>query len=186
MKMVPTASQTVGPFFHLGLNPLCRAQLVSPDTFGQRVEVEGVVLDGDGNPVPDALLEIWQADANGKYPSEGRQSAKEYFNGFGRVPTGANGRFGFTTIKPGFVPGPEGSVQAPHLNISIFMRGLLLRLVTRMYFPDKANDRDPILKMVEPIRRATLIAQPTDLNTPNVLRWDIRLQGDQETVFFEI
>src|SRR5689334_3321110 len=158
MKVVPTAWQTVGPFFHLGLDPLCCVELIAPDTPGEHVEIEGIVLDGDRAPIPDALLEIWQADENGKYSSEVRNvgNASRTFGGFGRVPTDENGRFRFTTIKPGPVANFDGKLQAPHLNISLFMRGLLLRLVTRMYFPDERNDQDPILRLVEPARRITL------------------------------
>jgi protocatechuate 3,4-dioxygenase alpha subunit len=184
MKQVPTASQTVGPFFHIGLDPLCRKELADPDVPGERVEIEGHVLDGDGNPVPDALLEIWQADAGGQYPSEAENSVKG-FRGFGRIPTDKGGRFRFRTIKPGSIVGQDGAVHAPHLNISLFMRGLLLRLVTRMYFPNEGNDRDPVLSLVEPDRRATLIAQ-THPAAQNILRWNIVLQGEHETVFFEI
>ena len=186
MKHVPTASQTVGPFFHIGLDPLCRGELAGSAVSGERVEIEGRVLDGDASPVPDALLEIWQADANGRYPSESENGELKGFRGFGRIPTDKNGRFRFTTIKPGSVEGPDGAAQAPHLNVSVFMRGLLLRLVTRMYFPNEANDRDPVLSLVEPSRQATLIAHRSDLATPNVLRWNIVLQGEHETVFFEI
>jgi protocatechuate 3,4-dioxygenase alpha subunit len=161
--------------------------LVTPDTPGEHVEIEGVVLDGDGVAVPDALLEIWQADANGEYASEVRKAgtADGHFGGFGRVPTDANGRFRFTTIKPGPVLDSDGVPQAPHLSVSLFMRGLLLRLVTRMYFPDERNKQDSLLNMVEPERRATLVAQ-ADAASRSVLRWNIILQGDQETVFFEI
>jgi protocatechuate 3,4-dioxygenase alpha subunit len=185
MKQVPTASQTVGPFFHIGLDALCRGDLAGPDVPGERVEVEGIVLDGDGNPVPDALLEIWQADAGGQYPSEAENGVKG-FRGFGRIPTDKGGRFRFRTIKPGSGEGLDGVAHAPHLSISLFMRGLLLRLVTRMYFPNEANDHDPVLRLVEPDRRATLIARVTDPAAQNVLRWNIVLQGEHETVFFEI
>lgn len=185
MKLVATPSQTVGPFFSIGFDPLCRSELAAPEVAGEHVEIEGRVLDGDGNPVPDAVLEIWQANAKGGYTSADEPSTAEKFRGFGRVPTYRNGHFRFTTIKPGAVPGPGDGSQAPHLAISLFMRGLLLRLVTRMYFPDeRANGRDPILNRIEPERRATLIAS-ADAAKPNRLHWDIRLQGDGETVFFD-
>lgn len=185
MKLVATPSQTVGPFFSIGFDPLRCLELAAPEVTGEHVEIEGHVLDGDAKPVPDAVLEIWQANAQGEYASSGDRSTSAMFRGFGRVPTDANGCFRFTTIKPGVVPGPGDVPQAPHLAVSLFMRGLLLRLVTRMYFPgEPANDRDQILSLVEPSRRATLVAI-ADAANPSRLRWDIRLQGDEETVFFD-
>lgn len=185
MKLVPTPSQTVGPFFSIGFDPLRCVELAAPGVADGRVEIEGQVLDGDGKPVPDAVLEIWQADAQGEYTSAAHSSTSAKFRGFGRVPTDDNGRFRFTTIKPGIVPGPGDLPQAPHLAISLFMRGLLLRLVTRMYFPgERANERDPILNLVESDRRPTLVAT-ADAAHPNRLHWDVRLQGDRETVFFD-
>src|SRR5262249_11426368 len=140
MKLEPTASQTVGPYLHLGLCWLERDQLAGPGTRGERLTVEGRVLDGDGHPVSDALVEVWQANTHGKYahPEDGRAlPAQKDFLGFGRVPTDAAGLFRFTTIKPGAVPGPAGRLQAPHLAITMFMRGLLKHLVTRVYFPSE-------------------------------------------------
>jgi protocatechuate 3,4-dioxygenase alpha subunit len=162
--------------------------VAGPEVPGEHVTIRGRVLDGDGNPVPDAVIETWQAGAEGRYPdpSDPRSSATPGgFWGFGRTPTDDEGRFTLSTIKPGRAPGPDGSTQAPHLVALIFMRGLLRHLLTRMYFPDEAsNEADPILRLVPPERRATLIAQPAP-DEDNVLLWDIHLQGDDETVFFE-
>jgi protocatechuate 3,4-dioxygenase, alpha subunit len=181
-----TTSQTVGPFFRIGLDHLLCVDLAGPEVAGQRVVVEGRVLDGDGAPVPDAIIEIWQANVHGKYnhPDDPQNKPIEPgFKGYGRTATDDNGRFCFRTIKPGPVPGPRGTVQAPHLAVSVFMRGLLKRLVTRVYFPgDRDQSQDPILTLVDPQRRATLIARE---DASGSLRWDIILQGAQETVFFD-
>lgn len=189
MSVHATTSQTVGPFFKIGLEWLYRDNLVVEGVSGERVTIQGRVLDGDGLPVPDAIVEIWQANAHGKYnhPEDTQDKPLEHgFNGYGRVPTNAEGLFRFTTIKPGPVPGPNGKEQAPHLVISVFMRGVLLRLVTRMYFPDDArNSDDPILNLVETARRATLIAKKT-ASRPGALEWNVILQGPEETVFFEL
>jgi protocatechuate 3,4-dioxygenase, alpha subunit len=162
--------------------------MACPEVSGQRVVLEGRVLDGDGAPVPDAVIEIWQANAHGKYDHPDDQQAKAIepgFKGYGRVATDDQGHFCFRTIKPGLVPGPGGTVQAPHLAVSVFMRGLLKRLVTRVYFPgDRAQDQDPILRLVNPERRATLIAREAS-GSHTALHWDIILQGEQETVFFD-
>jgi protocatechuate 3,4-dioxygenase alpha subunit len=186
MNTEPTASQTVGPFLHIGLDWLKRDELAAPGTPGVRVTIEGRVLDGDGSPVSDALIEIWQANAHGRYAHpldrEG-EPLEPGFSGFGRVPTNDAGIFRFTTIKPGSVPGPDGQMQAPHLAITVFMRGLLKHLVTRLYFPDEPSNRDdPILNLVPGNRQPTLIASATG---PRVLQWNIHLQGEHETVFFD-
>jgi protocatechuate 3,4-dioxygenase alpha subunit len=182
-----TASQTVGPFLHIGLAWLTRDQLVPPDAAGERVTVTGRVLDGDGQPVPDALVEVWQANAHGKYAHPEDDQDKPLvpeFQGFGRVPTDERGAFRFTTVKPGRVPGPSGSLQAPHLLVVVFMRGLLRHLVTRLYFPDEpGNAEDPVLNLVPADRRATLIARAV---ANGVLAWDIVLQGPDETIFFDL
>jgi protocatechuate 3,4-dioxygenase alpha subunit len=184
--MTSTPSQTVGPFFHIGCTKLMVSNLASPSISGARITIEGRILDGNGNPVPDALIEIWQANSSGKYAHVEDTQDKPLdpdFKGYGRVATDQNGRFHFTTIKPGPVRGPDGSIQAPHLMIAIFMRGLLKRLASRIYFPgDPINTNDPVLNLVDPIRRATLIARITE----GTLRWDIILQGKDETVFFDI
>jgi len=183
-----TPPQTAGPFFSLGLAWLDRSNLTAGDLEGERVTIRGRVLDGDGQPVPDAVLEIWQADSSGKYPLPEDVHAKETvipFLGFGRIPTNCHGQFQFTTVLPGSVPGPQGTEQAPHLNVSLFMRGLLKRLVTRIYFPNEPqNNSDPILGLVPPDRRPTLIARPSE-EQPGILVWDVHLQGTHETVFFD-
>jgi len=183
-----TTSQTVGPFFRIGFDRLNCAKLATRDVAGERIVLEGRVLDGDGAPVPDAVIEILQADSLGKYDHpEDRQDKPTHsgFKGYGRVATDNEGRFCFRTIKPGPVPGPSGSTQAPHLVVSVFMRGLLKRLVTRIYFPgDSEQAQDPILLLVAPERRRTLVAKADPANSGS-LRWDIILQGPQETVFFD-
>lgn len=195
MSFRATTSQTVGPFFKIGFSWLNCDNLVGEGVSGERVVLQGQVIDGDGAPVSDAVLEIWQANAHGKYdhPEDTQDKPLEPgFKGYGRVPVNRDGRFRFATIKPGPVPGPEASgtgnsnEQAPHLLISIFMRGLLRRLVTRMYFPeDGPNARDPILNLVEPARRGTLIAKKIDDST-GTLEWNVVLQGENETVFFDL
>jgi len=183
-----TPSQTVGPYFSIGLDWLNRGDLAPGASGGGRVTICGRILDGEGQSVPDACLEIWQADVDGKYaqPANSVESSTAHgFSGFGRVPANDRGEFSFTTIKPGSVPGLDGRPQAPHLEISVFMRGLLRRLVTRLYFPNEpANPADQVLNLVPAGRRTTLIARPR-ADDPHTLEWDIRLQGEQETVFFE-
>lgn len=188
MSYRATTSQTVGPFFTIGLEPLNRTEIASPQIVGERITIQGQLLDGDGQPVPDALLETWQADADGKYiHPEGLRSGlgETQFFGFGRIPTDENGRFRFTTIKPGPAPGPEETTQAPHIVVSIFMRGLLTRLITRIYFlGDARNEKDYVLNLVEPDRRGTLMAEPASENK-SLLTWNVNLQGENETVFFD-
>lgn len=188
MSLQATTSQTVGPYFSIGLTWLNRENLAGPGVSGERVTIQGRVLDADGNPVPDALLEIWQANAQGKYAHpEDRQnkSVEPEFQGFGRIPTREDGSFEFTTIKPGRVPGPDGRMQAPHIVASVFCRGLLLRLVTRIYFPGEAsNAEDLALNQVEPARRGTLIAKQIP-GKSGELEWNVILQGADETVFFD-
>lgn len=188
MSLHTTASQTVGPFFRIGLEPMFTPVVAGPEAPGEHVTIRGRVLDGDGAPVPDAVIETWQADAEGRYPDPSGPRpplASSGFRGFGRTPTDDEGRFTLTTVKPGRAPGPDGATQAPHLVALVFMRGLLRHLLTRMYFPNEAsNDDDPILRLVPLERRATLIARPAP-SEDNVLLWDIHLQGDDETVFFE-
>ena len=188
MPVPATTSQTVGPFFNIGLDRLRANNLAGPGASGKRLTIEGQVLDGDGQPVPDAVIEIWQANAHGKYahPEDTQKKPLEPgFSGYGRVPTDDNGQFRFTTIKPGSVPGPGGKPQAPHLVVSLFMRGLLKRLVTRIYLPGEAtNDSEFILSLVEPARRTTLIARKVRAQD-DLLRWNVVLQGSEETVFFD-
>jgi protocatechuate 3,4-dioxygenase, alpha subunit len=187
-KLTPTTSQTVGPFFTICLDRLCCQDLPSSNTAGERVEIRGRVLDGDGAPVDDAVLEIWQANSQGKYahPEDFQDKpVEDDFRGYGRCATDENGNFRFATIKPGPVPGPDGKFQAPHIVVSVFMRGLLRRLVTRIYFPNEpANDEDFALNLVETERRRTLIAR-TVQGKMDVLEWNVMLQGPSETVFFD-
>jgi len=188
MSLQATTWQTVGPFFSIGLTRLYRDNLAAPGVSGERVEVSGRILDGDGKPVPDGIIEIWQANAHGKYahPEDVQDKPLEPgFTGYGRVPADDDGRFRFTTIKPGRVPGPDNKPQAPHLAISVFTRGLLRRLVTRLYFPDDPSNADDFaLSLVEPSRRATLIAKKVE-GRPGALEWNVILQGPNETVFFD-
>jgi len=156
---------------------------------GERIRVEGTVFDGDGRPVPDSMLEIWQADAQGRFsdPQDKRALPNSTFKGFGRIGTDANGGYAFDTIKPGIVPDPDGKPQAPHIVLAIYARGMLLHLYSRIYFDgEAANAADPVLALVPADRRTTLIAtrQPGTGNA--VYRFDIHLQGDNETVFFDI
>jgi protocatechuate 3,4-dioxygenase, alpha subunit len=192
-----TPSQTVGPFFAYGLtsngkydwNDAFTSNLVTPDTSGERIRIEGRVFDGDGAPVPDCMLEIWQADAQGRFsdPQDQRALPNSSFKGFGRCGTDANGGYAFDTIKPGMVPDPDGKPQAPHILLAIFARGMLLQNYTRIYFDGEAgNATDPVLALVPADRRATLIAEREPSNGNAVYRLDIRLQGDNETVFFDI
>lgn len=188
MSLQATISQTVGPYFHIGLSRLYVDNLAGPGVSGERVEIAGRVLDADGQGVPDAMLELWQANAQGKYAHQEDTQEKPIepgFQGYGRIPTSEDGSFHFSTIKPGRVPGPEGKLQAPHIVVSVFMRGLLRRLITRIYFPDDpANSEDFALNLVEPSRRATLIARKS-ANREGLLEWNVLLQGPEETVFFD-
>jgi protocatechuate 3,4-dioxygenase alpha subunit len=189
MSLPATTSQTVGPYFDIGFEWLNRDNLVGEGVSGERVTIQGRVVDGDGISVPDAVLEIWQANAHGKYdhPEDTQDKPLEPgFKGYGRVPTTADGMFRFATIKPGPVPGPNGKEQAPHVVVSVFMRGVLRRMVTRIYFPDDArNASDAILNLVEPARRSTLIAKKA-AGGPGALEWNVVLQGPEETVFFDL
>jgi protocatechuate 3,4-dioxygenase, alpha subunit len=186
---VQTPSQTVGPFFHYALPYQAGPYLVCENTDGERITVEGRVTDGDGLPVTDALIEIWQANAAGRYDHPEDEQAKPLdatFSGFGRAPTDEDGVFRFYTVKPGAVPGLHNEMQAPHINISILARGVLKRIATRLYFADEAeaNRVDPVLNLVPQERRKTLIAERAG-DAP-VYRLDIALQGNNETVFFDI
>jgi protocatechuate 3,4-dioxygenase alpha subunit len=181
-----TPSQTVGPFFAVAL-PWPDGPDVVPDGTPGAVRIGGRVLDGAGDPVPDALVETWQADPDGRFahPDDPRGPATSGFRGFGRCATDAEGRWAVRTLKPGPLPAPGGGAEAPHLNLSVFARGLLNRLVTRIYFPDEAgaNAADPLLASItDPAARARLVAVAGD----DGLRFDIRLQGDQETPFLAI
>ena len=189
MSLPTTSSQTIGPFGHIGFEWLVVDDLVGAGVTGGKIVVEGRVVDGDGKAVGDAVVEIWQANAHGRYahPDDTQDKPLEPgFNGFGRVETDDDGRFTFTTIKPGRVPAAAGGMQAPHINVTIFMRGMLKHLCTRIYFPgDAANTDDPVLALVPAGRRDTLVAKPV-AGRANALRWDVILQGEGETVFFEL
>jgi len=194
-----TASQTAGPYVHIGLTPNFAGiggvydadlgtAMVNDKTLGQRITVKGRVIDGAGAPLKDALVEIWQADGAGLYnsPSELRGTADPNFTGWGRCPTGAeDGVFTFETVKPGRVPFKDGRKMAPHISFWIVARGINIGLSTRMYFPDEqeANDADPLLNRIEHRHRvATLIAS----GEAPVYTFDIHLQGERETVFLDI
>lgn len=183
-----TTSQTAGPYLRIGLDWLITENLAGPDVTGERVTIQGRVTDGEGKPVNDAVVEIWQANAHGRYahPDDDQNKPLEAgFRGFGRSGTDEHGAFRFHTIKPGRVPGPDGRLQAPHIVVSVFMRGLLKQLVTRIYFPDEpANADDPVLALVPAERRGTLVARKKD-QAPGALEWNIVLQGEDETVFFD-
>lgn len=200
-----TPSQTVGPFFAYGLAPKGRCHwdpngsyswketvgdnLVTPDASGQKIRIEGRIVDGDGMPINDAMLEIWQADAQGRYahPRDNRALPNSKFKGFGRSATDKDGVYSFDTVKPGTVPGPGGKPQAPHVVFCIFSRGMLRQIYTRLYFADEAaNASDPILSLVPEDRRGTLVAHKTMRGDLPVYRFDIRVQGENETVFFDI
>lgn len=183
-----TPSQTAGPFLQLGLEWADGPYVVPPSTAGA-LRIGGFVFDGRGEPVPDAMVETWQADPDGRFdhPDDPRGAAKSSvpgFRGFGRATTDRLGRWWVLTVKPGLLPTPEGAVEAPHLDISVFGRGMLNRVVTRLYFPDEtaANAADPVLASVDERRRATLVAAEGE----DGLRFDIWLQGAHETVFFAL
>ena len=178
MKLHATTSQTVGPYLHIGLTRMTIENLAPAGVAGERVSIEGRVIDGDGKPVNDALVEIWQANAKGEY-------GQKDFRGFGRSPTDDDGKFRFHTIKPGRVSAPGGGLQAPHIAVNVFMRGQLKQLVSRIYFPgDPANGEDPVLALVPADRRATLVATKV-AGKAGALQWNVILQGRDETVFFD-
>ena len=173
----PTPSQTIGPFFHDALLEKDLTELVAPDHPGA-IRIEGAVYDGAGEPVPDAMVEVWQADVAGRYGSED-------FPGFGRSGTDAGGGFTFVTVKPGPVTDQDGTPQAPHVNVVVFARGLLRQVITRLYFPDEgeANAGDPVLSSMEVAGlRETLVAREEG---DGAYRFDVRLQGEGQTAFFE-
>ena len=175
MSSPATAAQTVGPFFELGMSWAYSEDLVAPNTEGPIVVIRGCVFDGDQAPIPDAVLEFWQADAAGRFP---QPSAADLFRGFGRIATNARGEFRVRTIKPGSVDG-----QAPHVCVQVFMRGLLKAAHTRLYFADDPkNAVDPVLAVVPAARRNTLMARP---EADGTFRWNVHMQGEEETVFFE-
>jgi protocatechuate 3,4-dioxygenase, alpha subunit len=194
MSAGQTPSQTVGPYFTMRLSAEGDNMMITPTTVGQRIRIEGRVLDGDGRHVEDALLEIWQADADGHYvhPDDRWPPVAGEFTGFGRAASGfSDGSYRFDTIKPGEVAGADGARQAPHIAIIVQARGMLNALYTRLYFSDEAgsNATDAVLATVPESRRATLIAirrPDSDSDTAAVYRFDIHLQGESETVFFDV
>ncbi len=187
MIFEPTPSQTVGPYFSIGLPWPEGPHAVAPDTEGA-ITIHGTIYDGAGIPVPDSLIEIWQPDAEGRFADthgHGGASTQAGFRGFARYgQEQGDGRYEILTVKPGRVPGLDDSLQAPHIALSVFARGMLHRCVTRIYFADEsqANASDAVLASVPADRRATLLAQPAD----GGYHFDIHLQGPQETVFFAV
>jgi protocatechuate 3,4-dioxygenase alpha subunit len=175
MSLRASTSQTIGPYLRIGLEWMVIEDIAAKDVAGERVTIQGRIVDGNGAPVNDAAVEVWQADSQGRYDSA--------FRGFGRSLTDEGGNFRFRTIKPGRVPGPQGRLQAPHLVVMIFMRGLLKQLLTRVYFPaEPSNADDPVLALVPEARRGTLVAAK---KADGVLEWNVVLQGANETVFFD-
>jgi protocatechuate 3,4-dioxygenase, alpha subunit len=188
--LLPVPSQTVGPYFAIGLaGQHSLGRIAGPNAKGERIRLMCTLFDGQGEAVNDGLIEIWQANASGKYNHPDDAQSKPLdpdFAGFGRGATDVNGSCAFETIKPGRVPGPNGVMQAPHLAVSVFARGLLRRLPTRIYFADDtANGEDPILALVPKERRDTLLAHRV-AGQAGAWRFDIHLCGDRETVFFDI
>ena len=190
MSALQTPSQTVGPFFKPALIRSGQESLVTDKTRGERITIEGHVFDGDGLAVNDAMIELWQANVDGRYdhPDDSQEKLLDPdFHGFGRAATDQHGRFRFDTIKPGPASGLGNALQAPHINVSIFARGLLKRLVTRIYFPDESlNATDAILNTVPSARRSTLIARAESISPTPTFRFEIVLQGENETVFFDV
>lgn len=191
-----TPSQTVGPYFKYGLTPgsdyawndAFGNDLVTPDVSGERIRIVGQVFDGDGKVIPDSMMEIWQADAQGRFadPQDARAAPNAAFKGFGRCGADAKGSFEFRTIKPGPVPGPGGKPQSPHILLAVFARGMTQQAITRIYFEDEAaNAADPILALVSADRRVTLTAK-REQGDVATYRFDVHLQGDRETVFFDL
>lgn len=192
MRLGETPSQTVGPYFSMALSGEGENVLAGTDTPGEPIRIEGQVFDADRKPIEDALIELWQANAGGRYrhPDDTRDDIPmdDGFTGFGRAASDfTSGEYWFQTIKPGRVPDPEGDWQAPHVSLIVQARGMLMPAFTRCYFSDEpeANDNDMLLRMVPPDRRTTLIAQLVDGTEPRVYRFDIRFQGDDETVFLD-
>jgi protocatechuate 3,4-dioxygenase alpha subunit len=181
-----TPSQTVGPYLSMVL-PWPDGPDVVPEGTPGAITITGRLTDGAGEPVPDGLIETWQADTQGRFahPVDPRGPAAPGFRGFGRCPTDADGRFWFRTLKPGPLPAGDGATEAPHIDVSVFARGMLNRLVTRIYFPDEgeANAADPVLAELDEAERAQLIARA---EADGTLRFDIALQGEAETPFFRL
>ena len=184
--LIASGSQTIGPFFHVGPASTDHlGQMAPAGTAGERIRLRIHVADGDGLPVSDALVELWQADAEGKYGQQVPGAVERGFTGFGRLGTGEDGWCTFETIRPGAVPGAGGRHQAAHINVCVFARGLLRHLYTRIYFEgDAAIAHDPLLSLVPLDRRQTLVARPSGESA--TWEFDIRLQGERETVFFDL
>ena len=196
-----TPSQTAGPYVHIGLAPgaagfdIYREELgwdiAGPNARGERIRVEGLVIDGTGSPIKDVLLEAWQANSEGIYAHpEHAGDVEDGFRGWGRVITDfETGEWGFDTVKPGATPGRNGTTQAPHITLWIVARGINVGLNTRIYFDDEteANAADPVINLIEwQRRRATLLAKRSERDGQIVYRFDIKIQGEDETVFFDI
>jgi protocatechuate 3,4-dioxygenase alpha subunit len=186
-----TPSQTVGPFYAIGLTRKPMNLMATESTQGERIRIEGQVFDGDGVVIPDVMVEVWQANAYGRYNHPDDKQEKPLdptFTGWGRSGTDEKCFYSFETIKPGPVPGSDDTVQAPHINVVIFARGMLVHAYTRIYFNDEpANENDRVLLSVKnKARRKTLIAARGERDGKTVYRFDIRLQGDNETVFFDM
>ncbi|MDQ2696379.1 MAG: protocatechuate 3,4-dioxygenase subunit alpha [Pseudomonadota bacterium] len=199
-----TASQTAGPYLHIGMMPAAAGitehrknqpgnVLARDGARGERIRIEGIVYDGAGQPVRDAQIEIWQANADGKYhhPADTQDKPEDpSFTGFGRaVSDFKTGLWWFETVKPGQVPGRHNHVMAPHVNVMIFARGINIALHTRLYFEDEAqaNAADPVIRLIELApRRETLLARRQERDGKVVYRFDIYLQGERETVFFDV
>jgi protocatechuate 3,4-dioxygenase alpha subunit len=189
MSELLTPSQTVGPYFSMRL-PWEQGPYVVPEGTPGAVTIYGRLSDGAGAPIPDGMIETWQADPAGRFahPDDPRgpiPDGDRKFRGFGRAPTAHDGSYKIVTVKPGALPFGDGRTEAPHIDVSVFSRGMIDRTVTRIYFPDEAeaNEADPVLAAVPAERRATLIAVPAG---EGLLRFDVRLQGDNETVFFDL
>jgi len=195
-KLGQTPSQTVGPYFAYGLTPeqygydlsrLADGTVVTASAKGERIRIEGRVLDGEGNPVTDAMIEIWQADGEGRYAHLANPHRPDTtFTGFGRFGTGTDpgNKFIFETVKPASIDGKH----APHINVIVFMRGMLLHAYTRIYFAEESalNEKDPVMQSLPPERRGTLLARRTQSAAKALYRWDIHMQGEAETVFFDV
>lgn len=189
MSHQATPSQTVGPYLHIGLEWLECRDLAPAGTLGERIRIQGRLLDADRNPIPDGMIELWQANAHGRYdhPADTRDlPLQQGFHGFGRQATTGQGGFVFTTIKPGVVPARDGRLQAPHILVNVFARGLLRQLVTRLYFPGDDHGSDPVMQAIPAARRSTLIATPQP-DDPTTMTWNIVIGGGvDETVFFDL
>jgi protocatechuate 3,4-dioxygenase, alpha subunit len=195
-----TPSQTAGPYVHIGLAPGAAGfdiydqelgwDIAGPNASGERIRVEGLVIDGTGSPIKDVMLEAWQANSQGNYAHPEGGPVEDGFRGWGRVITDfETGEWGFDTVKPGAVMGRSGRRMAPHINLWIVARGINIGLNTRMYFEDEAeaNAADPVINLIEwQNRRSTLIARRSERNGTVVYRFDIRVQGSDETVFFDV